>query len=66
MGGPLLPAGPVGARAYGGEALLRLGFWVVDVEAALLVLPVEESECCMGVRLDIGEVDGADMGGVGR
>ena len=45
---------------------MRLGFWVVDVEAALLVLPLEESECCMGVRLDIEEVDGADMGWTGR
>ena len=66
LGGPLLPAFMVGVRAYGGEALLRLGFGVVDVEAALLVLPLEESECCMGVRLDIGEEDGADMGGTGR
>ena len=66
MGWPLLLAGPVGVRAYGGEVLLRLGFWVVDVEAALLVLPLEESECCRGVRLDIEEADGADMGGTGR
>ena len=66
MGGPLVPAFMVGVRAYGGEVLLRLGFWVVDVEAALLVLPLEESECCRGVRLDIEEEDGADMGGAGR
>ena len=66
MGWPLLLAGPMGVRAYGGEVLLRLWFWVVDVEAALLVLPLEESECCMGVRLDIEEVDGADMGWTGR
>lgn len=68
MGRPLLPAFPLGLlRAYGGEDLLRLGlFAVVDVEATLLVLPLEEIECCRGVRLDIEEVDGADMGGTGR
>lgn len=68
MGRPLLPAFPLGLlRAYGGEVLLRLGlFAVVDVEATLLVLPLEEIECCRGVRLDIEEVDGADMGGTGR
>lgn len=40
---------------------------VDDVDAvALLVLPLEESECCMGVRLDSVDVDGADMGWPGR
>jgi hypothetical protein len=57
---------PLGLRAYGGEVLLRLGLAVVDVEATLLVLPLEEIECWMGVRLDVEEVDGADMGGTGR
>lgn len=68
MGRPLLPAFPLGLlQAYGGEVLLRLGlFAVVDVEATLLVLPLEEIECCRGVHLDIEEVDGADMGGMGR
>jgi len=60
LGRPL-PAFPLGIRAYGGEVLLHLGFAVVDVEAMLLVLPLEEIEC-----LDIEEVDGADMGGTGR